>query len=663
MKNEIPSSIVWVFEAYDIKNKRYLKDLEFIKNNMAVNHIVVSVRNGVELQNTQQCHGIFSEFVEKAHELGLKVSLHFTDSMGFYNSIFKTDNVPAVDQVEIFPIPDPKKAAALVNDIELVTDGNGFVEYTHTPKWARKKIMPIYSEIIKAFTFDKTGEGFYREDSLTDVTEKILITDSRTNKLSFEIDLGEENKNKNVFVLLAQYYNYPSVADAWDNMKNLIDAYSDIPLDGLCLDEYGYMLLNTSDMESEFRGRHYSKGMKRYYEEKSGIDLDRLLFDMRYAPEKKEKIRIKAINTYFEKLRVFPLEIEKKAYAYAKKLFGKDAYISCHNTFHNKLDSDEIWRTACNWWDIPRDFGHTDENIGFPVRWGVMLACNNPIMFDMYYSKKSETHYDHIVNGAPYNCREFHHAFNDFYWGTSFTDVEFLKNIRKLDETVASLNDFQTVYPKMDMLVVYGAAAQNNWYPDYDARSFWDIDGTLQIQMKCDELWKAGYRCALVPDYAIEDGRITLKDDKICFGGYEFTHCLFLYPKYAKKETYEFLNRADESGVKIAVVGKSGIDFEGNEVKLTAPHFEEFDLEIPDKMSCEKSAIEGGCIYADQSFSLVSKGILDKKETEFDFMLGDKRVSGKHTGLLAYRENEFAFATKGTELFVDGASVELKCID
>ena len=117
-----------------------------------------------------------------------------------------------------------------------------------------------------------------------------------------------------------------------------------------------------------------------------------------------------------------------------------------------------------------------------------MLACKNPIMFDMYYSADSKTHYDHMINSAPYNCRELHHAYGDFYWGTSFTDVDFLKNIRKLDETVASLNDFQTVYPKMDMLVVYGAAAQNNWYPDYDARSFWDIDGTLQIQMKCDEL-------------------------------------------------------------------------------------------------------------------------------------------------------------------------------
>lgn len=661
--NEIPNSLLWVFESYDLKNKRFLKDLEFIKNNMAVNHITVSVRNGVQLQNTQQCHDVMSELVEKAHKLGLKVALHFTDSAGFYNSIFKTNNVAAVDQIELFPIPDPKKAAAIVNDVELVTDENGFAEYTHTSKWARKKIMPIYSEILKAFSFEKSGDGFYKADSLTDVTDKILITDSRTNKLSFEIDLGKENKNKNIFILLAQYYNYPSMADAWDNMKKLIYEYADIPLDGIQLDEYGYLLLNTSDMESEFRGRHYSEGMKRYYKDTLNTEIEKLLFDMRYAPENNEKVRIKAINTYFETLRVFPLEVEKKAYSYAKQVFGEDAYINCHNTFHNSLESDEIWRTACNWWDIPRDFGHTDEDIGFPVRWGVMLACNNPIMFDMYYSKDAKNHYKHIIDGAAYNCREFHHAFNDFYWGSSFTDTEFLKNIRYLDETVATLNDFQTIYPKMDLLVVYGAAAQNNWYPDYDSRNFWDIDGTLHIQAKCDEMWNAGYRCALAPDYAIEDGRIRLKGDKICFGGYEFSHCLFLYPKYAKKETYEFLNIADKSGVKIAVVGKSGIDFNGDTVELTAPHFNDFDLTILEKIGCEKSAIDGGCVYIDGSFSLVSNSLLTNIPTDFKFELNGKIISGKHTGLLAFRENVTAFATKGSELFVDDKTVELRYID
>ncbi len=607
----------------------------------------------------QQCHGVIKELVEYAHKLGLKVELHFNDSTGFYNAILFTNNEPAVDQVELFPIPDPKKAAALVNDIELVTDENGFAEYTHSSKWARKKIMPIYSEILKAYSFNKKGEGFYEPGSLTEVTDKIIITESRTNKLSFEIDLGKENNNKNVFVLLAQYYNYPSKAEAWENMKELIDSYADIPLDGIQLDEYGYLSLNTFAMESEFRGRQYSKGMKRYYNDKLNIDLDRLLFDMRFAPENDEKVRIKAINTYFEKLRVFPLEIEKKAYAYAKELFGEDAYINCHNTFHNSLENDEIWRTACNWWDIPRDYGHTDENIGFPVRWGVMLSCNNPIMFDMFYAKDSSRHYKHIIEGAPYNCREFHHAFNDFYFGSSFTEIEFLKNIRYLDETIATLNDFQTIYPKMDLLVVFGAAAQNNWYPDYDSRSFWDIDGTLHIQNKCDEMWKAGYRCALAPDYAIEDGRITVKGDKICFGGYEFSHCLFLYPKYAKKETYEFLNNADKNGVKIAVVGKSGVDFYGDTVELTAPLFDEFDLKILEKIDCEKSAINGGCVYSDGSFSLVSDSLLTNKPTEFDFDLDGKKIQGNHTGLLAYRENETAFATEGSELYVDGVKIDL----
>jgi hypothetical protein len=201
MTKEIPNPLVWVFESYDLKNKRYLKDLEFIKNNMAVNHIAVSVRNGVQLYNIQQCHGVMSELVEHAHKLGLKIDLQFHATNGFHNAAVKTDNIPAVDQVQLFPIPDPKKAAALVNDIELITDENGFAEFTHTAKWARSKIMPLYSEILKAYSFEKTGEGFYDADTLTEITDKVLITNSRTNELTCEIDLGKENKNKNILFL------------------------------------------------------------------------------------------------------------------------------------------------------------------------------------------------------------------------------------------------------------------------------------------------------------------------------------------------------------------------------------------------------------------------------------------------------------------------------
>ena len=565
----------------------------------------------------------------------------------------------------MFPISNPEHAQALVNDIELVADEDGYAEYTYTSIWARPKIRPIYSKILKAYAFEKTAEGFYKPGSLEDVTRAVRITESRTYRTKFELDLGKEGKGKNLFVLLAQYYNASAPEYAWeDYFKPTIDAYSDIPWDGVQLDEYGYMVLNYNDVvsgkEPPFRGRLYTQKMYEYYQEKLSLDLHKLLFDMRYAPENDERVRIQAINTYFETLRVFPLEVERKVYDYAKKVFGEDAYISCHNTFHNYLDRDEMWRTACNWWDVPRDFGHTDENIGYPVRLGVMLARNNPIGIDMFYCCEPYNYYNHIVEGARFNSRDYHHAFHDFYWGNSYTDMDFLQNINKLDLHVSYLNDFQKYFPKMDLLVVYGAAAQNNWYPDYNARNLWDLDGTLCVQEKCEEMWNAGYRCALVPDYAIEDGRITLQNGKIAFNGHEFTHCVFLYPKYAKKGTYEFLNNAEKNGVKLAVVGKAGIDFEGNEVILTAKHYEDFNLDILQDLQCEKSAIEGGSVYSDDSFALVTHGILTGEKTEFDFEVAGVRYFGYHTGLLAYRAGESAFATKGSKLFVDNVEIALE---
>ncbi|MBO5755612.1 MAG: hypothetical protein J6R89_06100, partial [Clostridia bacterium] len=258
-----------------------------------------------------------------------------------------------------------------------------------------------------------------------------------------------------------------------------------------------------------------------------------------------------------------------------------------------------------------------------------------------------------------FGSREFHHAFDDFFWGADFNDLDFLKNIKRLDSAVSCLDAFQNVYPKMDLLVVYGAAAQNNWYPNEEARSVWDIDGTLHVQGKCAALWRDGYRLALAPDYAIEDGRITLSGDKVCFGGYAFSRLLFLYPKYAKSSTYSFLNACHASGVRTAVVGAAGVDFEGEEVSLTAPHYAEYAPSVVEEMGCPKSALENGCVYEDGSFALVTRNLLDGTSTSFSFMLDGKSYEGSHTGLLAYREGKLAFATKGSRLSVDGAPVAL----
>jgi hypothetical protein len=60
----------------------------------------------------------------------------------------------------------------------------------------------------------------------------------------------------------------------------------------------------------------------------------------------------------------------------------------------------------------------------------------------------------------------------------------------------------------------------------------------------------------------------------------------------------------------MAIVGKGEIDFDAEKATLDAPTCDEFSMEILEKIGCQKSAIENGCVYADGSFSLVNHGLL-----------------------------------------------------
>lgn len=665
---EIPNGLLWYFDYTTLKKKKYLSDLDFIKANTKCNYLMLRGEPGVNVSNPEQCYPAFKELVEHAHKIGLKIMLHIPGQEGFLNTSFTNFTaLPEVDQAELFHVPDPETSEAITCDYEMVADENGFAEFTHTPKWSRPKLAPIFNRILKVYAFEKTGEGFYKEGSLVDITDKARIVICRTKSMEAEIYAGKENAGKTIFAIVAQHYNtLGSGKPQWEYVKKALDCYADIPFDGVGLDEWGMSALDKVGVVNEtlppFRARRFSKGMSEHFANELKLDLPRLLFDMRYAPEGKEEIRIKAINTYFDELRKFPLYTELQTEPYAKKLFGEDIYMGVHNTFHQNLSEDEMWCTGCNWWDLPREYGHTDESVCFPVRWGVMFAAKKPIMIDTDFSKDTDYIYNHMLIGAPLNCREFHHAYNDTFWGQSFTDADpvFLKTVYRLDEQIERLNEFQTEYPKTDLLIIYGTAAQCNWYPDYEARNKWDFDGKMQVLEKCEEIWNAGYRCALIPDTTIFDGRTKVEGNKVSFNGHTFSHVLFLYPKYAKKEVYAFLNDAHNAKVPMAVIGRGDIDFNAEKATLNAPTYDEFSMSVLDGMGCKKSAIQDGCIYTDNSFSLVNRGLLTGDATEFSFEIDGVNYSGKHTGLLAYRKDKYAFATKGSTLFIDGKEVSLE---
>lgn len=76
MKRKLRNSLLWVFEYNDLIKKNYLESLDFIKENTSVDHICISPRNGVQIQNLKQCHGVLKEITEYAHKIGLEISVH-----------------------------------------------------------------------------------------------------------------------------------------------------------------------------------------------------------------------------------------------------------------------------------------------------------------------------------------------------------------------------------------------------------------------------------------------------------------------------------------------------------------------------------------------------------------------------------------------------------
>jgi len=657
----VPVSMVWQFNAQSLSRRQYLKDIDFIRANTWVDSLWIAPLDGVNPEDADQFHDAFKELVDYAKTKGMKTLLRQKPGLkGFFNA--SVDGGDAGTYV----LDNPQDAQGIAYESEVVADAQGFARVTETAKWARNKIRPLRNELLAVWSFEKTADGFYRPDSLVDVTAKARIVARTSASQSIEIDEGTAYAGRTFYVLTAQYFNAADLfGDAAFRMqRQVMDGVKDVPLAGYYQDEFGYLLLNVNGISAgkapPWRGRFYSAAQADWWRAERNTDLKRLLFDMRYAPMGDPSVRIRAINSYMDVMRRKPAEVERAVVAHQKKLWGDDVLLACHTTFHNSLGADEVWHTGCNWWEIPRDYGFVDECIDHPTRMGVLYGAKKPFVLHMYYSKKADDYYRAIVGMLPFNNRIVHHAYNDGVWGKGYQadDLPFLANIRKLDVAAKMLEDFQAkALPRMDVLVVFGMGAQMNWYPDAKARTVWDINGTLGIQEKASAIWNAGYRCALIPDTMVEEGKLQIQNGTFVFNGHAFKRCLFLYPQYAKKPTWRFLDAATDAHLPLAVVGRADMDFDAEPVSFRGTRHDTFSLDILVKLGCPMSAIPGGAVTAEGGFSLVSDAMLTGKPTEFDFTLDGVRYTGRHTGVLAFRPGEPLLMTPGGALWADGKGV------
>jgi hypothetical protein len=648
-----PQILYWFITERTLSKKQYLKDIEYIAQKTPFDLVVLTQRKTASFYDYKKMHPIFKEIVEKGKELGVKVALqlwpkNFDAPRDKAEGVIVEKEIP-IDGKPTISYTGKSKNVRYAHDVLVESANNKGKHLAPHPLFASP---PLYSKLYGAYLFKKTGTGEYEPGSLMSVPEKwINATVKSKEAVHLQFKIPKKYRDYTLYVTTVHYHQYGDLfSDYFPKLfEKTLDAYKGIDFAGGALDEFKYMPVSIMKEGEMFRERWYSKGMANYTLKTTGEKLKDILFQMRYNPKGNPVIREKAINKYFDILRQGPLKVEKAFYELVKKKYGNKAFVGAHDTFHNNLEKDEIWSTGINWWSIPRDYGQTDETTIYPVRMGVACANSNPVMYNMFYSKNAEDYYDEAIYAARYNVRIHYHAFNDTgRWGLDFKNKSFNKDMNKVEDAIELLDNFNPPYPKMDILIVFGLPEQLNWFPDFQRRGSYDIREGLNVLGKAQQLWQDGYTCALAPSYEITNGKIHLNDNnKISYGGKEFSALIYLDPKYLKEDNLEFLEKYVNNGGKLMIEGNATTAFNGSSIKDRFTAMEQkatvkaFDPKQMNALGVTKNDLKNGMRYEDGSVILTDKNsILKQQPITFSFAIGKNNYKAVCDGFLALKTDE-----------------------
>jgi len=625
-----PQVAYWFFAANMMPEEVYKRKIDSFAKYSKYTLIFLTERNGCHFDSITIMHPIFAKLVAYAHLKGLKIGLQ----------IWKKNAGVLIENTD-----------RLIQDGEVVLDENGTANYSVRAKGARDSNSIIKSDLLKIYAFKKTAEGFYDSSTLKEITNSATVTaDVRTVHVS--IKAGKDLKGYTAFILSQHYFNSCSnfSDQAYTIMLDLFKAYRDIPFDGVGLDEYKNMtiarqpvLISNHDV---FRERLYSLGMVKKMRSTTGLDLNKVLFDMRYAPQGNPSVRMKAINEYIRLLRTATLGVEAAVYDLGKEMYGKNAFIGLHSTFHNNLEFDEVWQTGVSWWNIKRDYGHTDEETSTPVQVGIGMSNKKNAMYNMYYGKDLTRIWTKALYDLRYGIRTHYHAANDVQgWGVSIDAPSALEKINPVENAARLLNRYNPTFPQVKLLVVYGMEAMYNWYPNYAQRGLYDLNDKLGMEKKSIEMWQNGYLHAAVPTDVINDGRLKLNaQGKPVLNGYVFDAVIFLDPEYSTAATTKFFQEYVNKGGRLLTEGNATHDFYGKDNSavwktiFSKAKATSYSLDNIAKLGIAKNELIDGVENEAGSYTFTSiESLKNNTPATFSFTYQGNHFTGTYKGLAAIK--------------------------
>ena len=626
-----PELLYWFLTPETLRNDQYLKDVEHIARDSPFTLAFLTARNGTDDFDPPTHDGI-ARLVAAAHQHGLKVGLQLPMNRGVLKWSRGSD--------------DPLDYQTTIAETELTLDAKG--EGSTELKDAMRQGKPVASHLLRVYVFQKTSDGQYAPGSLQDATAKAQADVTAPGVIQVRVMGSSTMAGMTAYIMVENTYDTLDLFSAAfvRIIHQRLDQYRDVPFDGIALDEFGYMSV-PHPLIGNFRDRFGGKAFAAAFERERKLNFVETLLNMRYFPTGHPEVRIRAIDEYWDHLRQGPLRIEQEVYQYSRHLFGEQVFAGVHDTFHNHLTNDEAWATGINWWRIPRQYGQSDEDLSLPLRMGLLVSRPGKIMYDQYYGWDIPPFATKAMRDALYDARLHYHGYNDTgRWGRDLSSEQFLSVINPVERKIRLLNQFDPAAPNLPLLVVFGMPAQLNWFPDNAARNPFDVNGSLDIENKVQQIWDAGYRCAVVPTDVIDSGALTLDArNQPVLNGHKFSAMVFLDPQYSRASTLAFLDRYARAGGALMTEGSATRAFLGHDVTAQwtaiAAHarVDHLDPALLGKLGISKDDLApGGSMLEDGSSVRTDLSSLQKNEPkDFQFYLAGHSYTGSFEGVVALK--------------------------
>jgi len=629
-----PELLYWFLTPETLRNEQYLKDVEHIERDSPFTLAFLTARNGTDDFDPQTHDGI-ARLVAAAHQHGLKVGLQLPMNRGVLRWSRGSD--------------DRLDDQTTIAETELTLDAKG--EGSTVLRDEMRQGKPVASHLLRIYVFQKTSDGQYAPGSLQDATAKARADVTAAGVIQVRVMCSSTMAGMTAYIMVEDTYDTPDLfSDAFIRViHQRLDQYRDVPFDGIALDEFGYMSV-PHPLIGNFRDRFGGKAFAAAFERERKLNFVETLLNMRYSPTGHPEVRIRAIDEYWDHLREGPLRIEQEVYRYSRRLFGEQVFAGIHDTFHNHLTNDEAWATGINWWRIPRQYGQSDEDLSLPLRMGLLVSHPGKIMYDQFYGWDIPPFATKAMHDALYDARLHYHGYNDTgRWGRDLSSEQFLSVINPVERKIRLLNQFDPAAPNLPLLIAFGMPAQLNWFPDHAARNAFDVNGSLDIEGKVQQIWDAGYRCAVVPSDVIDSGELTLDaDNHPILNGHKFSALVYLYPQYSKTSTLAFLDRYTRAGGPLMTEGSATSDFEGHDVTeqwatiVARAQVDHLDPAVLRKLGISRDDLApGGSMLEDGSSLRTDLTSIQKNEPkDFQFNLAGHIYTGSFVGAVALKVDQ-----------------------